>query len=446
MYSTWFAVYFNGCRLYCIVMNKSRRNHSLALSDEDQSRNPKTVGLGIGTTMGSNMSSSANPECEIICNILDELYYSDSDEQVVLKVLRGVAKEPDGLDLLFDSLANRHKNVGVVAEQKLSYYSILFNRFDSVDELRTLRDSFSTRYRGDDGVKELNFGEYFWQSVESGEVAENLGHFGAGVGEGVKAAAIGVYQMIRHPIEAAEGMAELVINYDKTIDGIDEILSEYLEASKNDPEKFAKMTGELVGLISISIVSPAKVLKGQDVVGAAKTAAKMGKRTLGLDSSLYHYTNAAGAKGIAASNTISKGGGKGAFATAMAPELAGSGSVASLIAQNLFLGGRIDILRKVGEELKIIFVKPPFTHVVEFMSPEFKILARTKLEPGLLKWSKSILAQYGATGDQVVNLIMKKALSEPMAAEALINGLGYVVTSAGMVVNSSESYQARLKP
>ncbi|MBN1875043.1 MAG: DUF4157 domain-containing protein [Anaerolineae bacterium] len=100
---------------------------------------------------------------------LDEFYYSDSDEGEVIEVFRKWGKEtfttrpdiyPNGgdyLDKLFKKLIMKNKGDG----QKLSYYSVIFNKFDRVGEVRKIRDQFSKLFKGEEGTKEVSFTEEF---------------------------------------------------------------------------------------------------------------------------------------------------------------------------------------------------------------------------------------------------------------------------------------------
>lgn len=98
---------------------------------------------------------------------LDEVHYSDSDEQEVIDILSRwatVSTGADGrartgrdnyLDRLFNRLTGKTTHIGVMGEMT-SYYSLIFNHFDRVDEVRKLRDRASTVFKGQEGIKELS--------------------------------------------------------------------------------------------------------------------------------------------------------------------------------------------------------------------------------------------------------------------------------------------------
>jgi hypothetical protein len=81
--------------------------------------------------------------------IPDQWHYSDAEEQEVIDLISkraraGVTRGRNTyLDLLFSQLAARTTTVGPLGEVT-SYYSLILNHFDRNQEIRTLRDKYST--------------------------------------------------------------------------------------------------------------------------------------------------------------------------------------------------------------------------------------------------------------------------------------------------------------
>ncbi len=291
------------------------------------------------------------------------------------------------------------------------------------------------------GELEIRNSELLWESLkEVGIMKQSFGYL-RGVVKGALEAGKGMLDMVLHPIETAKGMYTLVVNFDQTKKGMKKLVEEYWRAASEEPEKFAEMTGQLAGQIEVALVTPAKVVQGRDVAGALKTAGTIIKRAAGQSTPLWHYTHRAAAKSIEATSKTSMKilkGAKGVFATPLAPELGGSKSLSGMLARAGFVGGQVDFFARVGEKLKWVLIKPPFTHAVKFMSPEFKLLIRTQLEKSYWRLAKSILPQFGAESPQTVKLILLQALDDPVAMEKLLNGMGYVVMDTGIVVHAVE--------
>lgn len=113
-----------------------------------------------------------------IVAILDERHYSDSDEEYVINKLRFWAKKgiaPNGrpyLDSLLAKLTLKRKTVGLVIHQETNYYSLIFNHFDRVEEVRQIVDNYaSDTFQGDKGLEEASLLKEFGRSKE------NLGWF-----------------------------------------------------------------------------------------------------------------------------------------------------------------------------------------------------------------------------------------------------------------------------
>lgn len=153
---------------------------------------------------------------------LDESHYSDSDEGEVIDVLgrwaqRSVA--PDGslrsppenyLDRLFARLTMRITRVGVMDEHT-SYYSLIFNHFDRVDEVRKLRDRASGQFKKDEGLKELSAAKELadWKETAGEYWSKHATEFGAFLRDaGVPAE---IQNLLGGIAGVVQGFAELLI-------------------------------------------------------------------------------------------------------------------------------------------------------------------------------------------------------------------------------------------
>ena len=101
-----------------------------------------------------------------IVAILNESHYSERDEGEVIAILQRWASRSEPavlsgrgrnfLDELFTRLTIKTTTIGVVVGEVTSYYSLIFNHFDRVDEVRKIRDRYSQRFQGDEGIAEVS--------------------------------------------------------------------------------------------------------------------------------------------------------------------------------------------------------------------------------------------------------------------------------------------------
>ncbi len=156
-----------------------------------------------------------------IASKLDESHYSDSDEGEVIAMLRrwgeetfttNPARYPTGgeyLDLLFRKLQNKSKDVGVVTDQQSNYYNLILNHFDRVAEVRTIRDAYSRLYKGDEGLKEMSIGSFFWGEVKEGVVRDRIIGYFQGLGDAAIGFIKGIYTLITDPMAVLEAIGKL---------------------------------------------------------------------------------------------------------------------------------------------------------------------------------------------------------------------------------------------
>jgi hypothetical protein len=148
-----------------------------------------------------------------IIDILDELHYSDSNEQAVISILeRWVAVGTDKLDGLFDRLTRKTTRRGALRETT-SYYSLIFNHFDRVDEVRAIRDTFSRRYQGDEGIAEASVTEQLKEGGWKTTAKEYWGKKFKQLGEELDA--VGAHalekQLLGGAVGVIQGFAELAV-------------------------------------------------------------------------------------------------------------------------------------------------------------------------------------------------------------------------------------------
>ena len=220
---------------------------------------------------------------------LNETYLSDEDEQLVIQQLRYWAsvpnppgsKERDGsryLEHIFKRLSMATKDVGIVADQLSSYYSILLNRFDRANEVRDLRDALAPAFRGDEGTAESSWGQFFWDDVKKGVIEQQIyGYFegladaAVGFGESIVIlirAAAGDPQAMRTFLEGLAALPEVVIQF---WEKRHELLDEFLSAP---PRKQARVIGRIIGEIEIFLLTRKA---GQSAAGAS-TGSRSGRR------------------------------------------------------------------------------------------------------------------------------------------------------------------------
>jgi hypothetical protein len=219
---------------------------------------------------------------------LDESHYSHADEDLVLEILRQWGSErltnqpsryPNGgeyLDRLFQMLRRKTKDVGVLTEQSSNYYNLMFNHFDRVAELKTIRDTYSKAYRGDSGTKEDSFGGFFWEEVKSGAVRDQIFAYAKGVAKGVWSGAKGTVQfaitLATNPKKAWQQIKDMPGAVKNLWRNRRALWKKFVNAS---PEEQAEMIGRLVGEAEFAIAS------GGAGTAITKGASSVGVRFLG---------------------------------------------------------------------------------------------------------------------------------------------------------------------
>lgn len=123
----------------------------------------------VAATAGPEEDAELDRDFARIIAILNESHYSDRDEAEVIAILRrwawrsesavtsGHGRNP--LDELFARLTTKTTTIGVVVGELASYYSLIFNHFDRVGDVREIRDRYSQRFQGDEGIAEVSLGE-----------------------------------------------------------------------------------------------------------------------------------------------------------------------------------------------------------------------------------------------------------------------------------------------
>lgn len=260
-----------------------------------------------------------------------------------------------------------------------------------------------------------------------------------GLASGAVTGAKGVVNMVVHPIETAEGMYRLVVHFDETKAGLKALVAEYVEACHSDPVKFARMTGELTGQIEVALIGP-KVIGGpKEVLGAVRTA----RNVLPKGRTLWYYTDDVGAAavapgGVGRAGQIGRAGATEVFATPLDPLLGGSRSLMGMFARNVFLGGRLDFVRKAGQLLPQMRIKAAFTQAVGFKGGSFRHIFFTEVETALARAAKGVFPQYAAGGPQQVQVVAQAVLSRQETLHALLDGAGMLGTGSNIVINNTE--------
>lgn len=223
----------------------------------------------------------------VIVEKLNESHYSDADEGVVLDLLRRWGREQltrkpsqysegsEYLDRLLRMLRGKTKDVGIVTEQWTNYYSLMFNHFDRVDELRQIRDTYSRDFRAERGSRELSFGGFFWDEVKSGAIRDQIFAYGKGVGKGIESGIKGTVEfahtLFTNPNKAWQQMKAVPGAVKKLWENRSALWKKFVNAS---PEEQAELIGKLVGEVELAIASGG-------VAGAAgRAGASLGSRLL----------------------------------------------------------------------------------------------------------------------------------------------------------------------
>lgn len=207
---------------------------------------------------------------KFVVSKLDEAHYSDADEDQVISILRKWRDEsftlnkrlyPKGgqyLDNLFSMLQRKRKDVGTFTTQLTSYYSLIFNHFDKVNEVISIRDKHSRLFKGDRGFKELSFGSFFWREVKEGKVRDQIFSYFKGLGKGIWSGAKGTvmmaYTLITDPKKFWSDLKKLPAALKNMWENRSELWKKFTSAS---PEEQAEMIGKIFGEIEFMIASSA---------------------------------------------------------------------------------------------------------------------------------------------------------------------------------------------
>ncbi len=160
---------------------------------------------------------------------LREPHYSESDEEEMINIFEKWAMEPfvlnpslypeggEYLDLLFRKLRSRSIDIGVGTTEKISYYSLIFNRVKRADEIRAIRDVYSRYFIGDEGVKEVKFSKVVGETWEKN--FERIGRYLNRIGVPVIVQRLlgGIAGVIQGLVEMIYELAELVVSVGKAL-------------------------------------------------------------------------------------------------------------------------------------------------------------------------------------------------------------------------------------
>ena len=224
------------------------------------------------------LDAELEKDFKFIVEKLDEIHYSDADEGAVIVKLQKWGEEkfttnsklyPKGgeyLDNLFRMLKGKLK------DKQTSYYDLVFNHFDRVKEVASIRDTYSRLFKGDRGQKEVGFWSTLWEQVENGEVRDQIFSYFKGVGKGVWAGAKGMvtmaYNLVTNPKKFFSDIAKLPAGLKALWQNRNELWNKFANAPS---EKQAEMIGEVFGEIEFMIAS------GGAAKGIAKLAEVPGK-------------------------------------------------------------------------------------------------------------------------------------------------------------------------
>lgn len=136
-----------------------------------------------------------------------------------------------------------------------------------------------------------------WKSFKSTKV----GAFTVGFGKGLKNGAVGLYQMVRHPIQTTKAIYGAVVNYEQTLEAFGDMWDKYKDAYHRDPHKFWEMTGQLTAEVAFAVVGT----KGLGAVTKVSNLAKVGQKVSTV-SRATGLTRAAGTVGGRVSNTAAR--------------------------------------------------------------------------------------------------------------------------------------------
>lgn len=247
----------------------------------------------------SELNTELERDFERIVAKLEETHYSHADEGVVIGVLRRWALEPtrsksryvetgksEYLDDLLLKLRMKSKDVGIVTTQWTAYYDLIFNHFDRASEVADLIDRYSLVFRNDRGLREMNFGSFFWEEVKEGRVRDQIFAYFRGVGKGAWSGIKGMAVMAKTLFTDPAQFLTMLKNAPAALKGLwerrGELWDSFLSAS---PEEQAEMIGKVVGEIEVMLASSAaggaamkgveKAAKVGGLVGRTATAVKV---------------------------------------------------------------------------------------------------------------------------------------------------------------------------
>lgn len=216
------------------------------------------------TTKKQHLDQELERDFALIVSKLDERHYSNSDEGRVISILRRWGEEKltskpetyrdggDYLDQLFFKLLMKSKNVGIIADQVTSYYSLIFNHFDRVQEVIAIRDRYSIRYRRESGTREMSFGSFFWDQVKEGKVRDQIFAYFRGLLDAGEGFIKGIITLITDPAEVLKAIGNLPSTLKTLWQNKEKLWQQFLSAS---PEDQARMIGRLFGELEILIAT-----------------------------------------------------------------------------------------------------------------------------------------------------------------------------------------------
>lgn len=199
---------------------------------------------------------------------------NNSFENQVIAILRKWAEEkfttnpkyyPTGgqyLDKLFTKLNGKIIDIGIITTQWTSYYDLILNHFQKVEEVKSIRDKYSVIFKDDNGQKEDDFGSFFWEEFKDHGL-EQIGGFFVGLGKGFLAGAKGLVEMVHTLITDPAKFFSDLKNIPHALNMLwqnrDKLWNDF--ASKSPVEQ-AEMIGEIFGQIEFTVASSAAGAKG----------------------------------------------------------------------------------------------------------------------------------------------------------------------------------------
>ncbi|MBT7691915.1 MAG: DUF4157 domain-containing protein, partial [Gemmatimonadales bacterium] len=118
-----------------------------------------------------------------------------------------------------------------------------------------------------------SFASFLWERVVAGGVSDQIFAYAEGLGTGVTNAVEGTYELLTtDPRKTYAAVEKAIDNHELVYAAIKDKLAEYADA-RNDPEKFARMTGVLVGEILAGIAADKGIGKVGSVVKGTRAGA-----------------------------------------------------------------------------------------------------------------------------------------------------------------------------